>query len=130
MSSAEVADRCGLSLEAATLAQRREYDEAFEILTDSPALIGALLQRLEADGLTWTRGGRFYHARGRHNKGQAAQALAALYRRLNGDTITVGLGDGPNDVSLLAIVDIPITVRGPQDWNREILKLLSAPPNT
>jgi mannosyl-3-phosphoglycerate phosphatase len=126
MSEAEVAERCGLGREAAALARQREYDEPFEILTDDPARIDRFLRSLEAEGLTWTRGGRFYHARGKHNKGQAAQALAALYRRLHPEITTVGLGDGPNDVSLLAAVDIPITVRGPHDWNREILRLLQA----
>jgi mannosyl-3-phosphoglycerate phosphatase len=126
MSATEVAERCGLGREEAERARQREYDEPLEILTDDPERVGAFLQRLEAEGLTWTRGGRFYHARGNHNKGLAAQALAALYRLTDGDIITVGLGDGPNDVSLLAVVDIPIAVRGPQDWNREILKLLNA----
>jgi mannosyl-3-phosphoglycerate phosphatase len=124
MSVAEVALGCGLSVRDAENAKTREYDEPFEVLTDSPALIGSLLNRIEEQGLTWTRGGRFYHARGRHNKGDAARFLAGLYRRSNPDATTVGLGDGPNDLSLLETVDVPIPCCGPRAWNDAILRLL------
>lgn len=127
MSAAEVAVRCGLGLQEAERAKQREYDEPFEPLAEDSAPLGLLLQWIEQEGFTWTRGGRFYHARGRHNKGQAAEVLAALYRRANPRVVTVGLGDGPNDISLLRMVDLPLATQGPRQWNKAILGLLRAP---
>ena len=147
MSVREVAARCGLTLYSAELAKAREYDEPFEVLTDSPKEICCLLNRIEVEGLTWTRGGRFYHIRGDHNKGQAVVIVAELYRRLNPGIITVGLGDSPNDISLLETVDVPIVLpspyrenvkawrssasrwrvglhAGPEGWNQAVLQLL------
>ena len=151
MSVAEAALRCGLSVRGAELAKCREYDEPFVILSDSPTEIGCLLNRIEEEGLTWTRGGRFYHVRGRHNKGQAAGVLAHLFRRSSPGIVTVGVGDGPNDISLLEAVDVPILIPsphreslrprkgpiapwriaphcGPRGWNQAILHLLDGSP--
>jgi len=143
MSVADVARRCRMSLQAAARAKQREYDEPFEILTDNPTAVCSLFERIEEEGLTWTRGGRFHHLRGRHNKGNAAQILTELFRRQRPETITVGLGDGPNDISLLEVVDVPIIIParhgrgldegagmtvaahpGPRGWNQAVLHLL------
>ncbi len=128
----EVAARCRLSLRDAELAKRREYDEPFEVLSDSRVEIFRLLNRIEVDGLTWTRGGRFYHIRGDHNKGQAARILADLFRRLSPAAVTVGLGDSPNDISLLDAVDVPIVIpsphRGnPKEWQPSAARWRMAP---
>jgi mannosyl-3-phosphoglycerate phosphatase len=148
MSAAEIAASCGFSVGAAELARQREYDEPFDVLSDSPAQIGQLLSRIEEEGLTWTRGGRFYHIRGNHNKGQAANILTDLFRRVSPDIVTIGLGDAPNDISLLEAVDVPVFIPsrqgegsagwrpgskfwrlapapGPRGWNQAILQLLS-----
>lgn len=153
MSVAEVARRCRMSLQAAARAKQREYDEPFEILTESPAVVSTLLQRVEEEGFTWTRGGRFHHLRGRHNKGNAAQILIELFRRQRPEAITVGLGDGPNDISLLEVVDVPIIIParhghgldegpppgasltvadhpGPRGWNQAILQFLRWGPKS
>ena len=132
---AQLALRCRMSVGDATRAKQREFDEPFEALTDSPTLLGALLNRIEEEGLSWTRGGRFYHIRGRHNKGQAAEMLAKLFRRAHPGLVTVGLGDGPNDLSLLQAVDLPIRIptkrqsnlHGPLGWNRAVLRLFEPP---
>jgi mannosyl-3-phosphoglycerate phosphatase len=151
MSVAEIARRCRMSLQAAARAKQREYDEPFDILTDNPTAVSSLFERLEEEGLTWTRGGRFYHLRGHHNKGNAAQILTELFRRQRPETITVGLGDGPNDISLLEVVDVPVIIparhdyslderpplgrsmsvaqhAGPRGWNQAVLKLLATEP--
>ena len=145
----DVAARCRLTTETARLAKQREYDEPFEILTRSPAAISGLLEQIEAQGLSWVRGGRFYHVRGRHNKGQAAEVLVELFRRSRPQTITAGLGDSPNDISLPQVVDVPIIIPlrgarglrslslpraglrvaedfGPRGWNRAVLQLLDS----
>ena len=145
MTATEVAELSGLTLAKARLAKRREYDEPFLLQSENPAEIGSLLSRIEEEGLTWTRGGRFYHIRGRHNKGQAARILIGLFRRSRPEVITVGAGDGPNDISLLEAVDLPIWIpagdgslrlassvaarlapqEGPRGWNEAILQVLN-----
>jgi len=146
MTPEEVAERCQMSVPEAKLAKIREYDEPFEALSENPDVVGRLFSGVESEGLTWTRGGRFYHIRGRHNKGQAAEMLFGPFRRLNRTVVTVGLGDGPNDISLLSIVDIPIVLPqphrqnhwsagtgswrvaphpGPRGWNEAVLQVLA-----
>jgi mannosyl-3-phosphoglycerate phosphatase len=124
MTAAEVAAVCGLGMEAAERAKEREFDEPFQILSESPGQICGLLAAIEGEGFTWTRGGRFYHVRGGHNKGRAARRLLDLYRRVTPDVVTVGLGDSPNDISLLEAVDVPLMRRGPREWNQAILEIL------
>jgi mannosyl-3-phosphoglycerate phosphatase len=127
MTAGEIAAVCGLGLEAAERAKAREFDEPFQILSESRAIRG-LLTAIEGEGFTWTRGGRFYHVRGGHNKGQAAQLLMDLYRRAVPGVVTIGIGDGPNDISLLEAVDVPLMKSGPRAWNRAILGILKGAP--
>jgi mannosyl-3-phosphoglycerate phosphatase len=110
LSAEEIAEHCGLTIEAARRAKAREWDEPFEVTSRSSALAHALFDGLEKAGLTWARGVRFYHVRGRHNKGQAAEVLIDLYRYLHGSVQTVGIGDGPNDISLLRLVDRAVVI--------------------
>ena len=142
MTDAEVADATSLPLEQARLARRREFDEPFEIL--DPAGTPALLAAIEAEGKRWTAGGRFHHILGASDKGAAVRMLTDLYRRHLGAVTTIGLGDAPNDESLLRAVDIPVLIRsprldrlralvpngrvtsrnGPAGWNDTVLELL------
>ena len=71
----------------------------------------------------------------------------SFYEQALGNVLTVGVGDGPNDLPLLRQVDIPIVVRnpavgasarlirkvptahisnaeGPRGWNEMILKVI------
>jgi mannosyl-3-phosphoglycerate phosphatase len=143
MSDAEVAGATSLPLARARLARRREFDEPFEILDRTGAL--ALLAAIEAEGKRWTAGGRFHHILGASDKGAAVRLLADLYRRHLGAVTTIGLGDAPNDESLLRAVDIPVLIRsprldrlralvpngrvtrrdGPAGWNDTVLELLA-----
>jgi mannosyl-3-phosphoglycerate phosphatase family protein len=141
MNPDEVSRRYGLSLEQSRLAKIREYDEPFEIL-DPPG--SELLAAIEALGKHWTRGGRLHHITGHGNKDHSVNLLASCYRRAFGDIITVGLGDGMNDLDFLSCVDVPVIIRskaaeelrsllprarltdlaGPAGWNRAVLELL------
>ena len=137
----EVGARCGLSIEEATLAKQREYDEPFEIL--DPEGAAALVREIEKRGKRWTRGGRFYHITGDNDKAGAVRLLTRLYGLVYGPLETIGLGDGLNDAEFLATVDIPVLVRsghtpelqkrvprgratdlpGPAGWNRAVLEV-------
>ncbi len=114
MSAEEVAAVCGLPLARARLAKLREYDEPFRFVHPAPAARARLRAALQARGFRVTRGARFDHVTGRTDKGLPLAALATLYQRNVGRrALTVGLGDGLNDLALLANVDIPIVVRNP-----------------
>lgn len=108
-----VARLCGLPVERARLARQREYDEAFLVHgPDAPGARRRLVQALEAGGLRCTTGGRFDHVSGRTDKARGLMVLRMLYRLARHRRIvTVGLGDGLNDLALLREVDIPIVVR-------------------
>jgi mannosyl-3-phosphoglycerate phosphatase len=104
MSVEEVAARCALPLCQAARAKQRDYDEPF--LIPEPGAAAAVVAAAE---VPVTQGDRFHHlAAG--DKGRAASALMALYRRACPDAVSVGIGNALNDRPLLEIVDIPILV--------------------
>ncbi len=109
MSVEEVAAACAMSEEHAVLAKQRGYDEPFMI--QDPNRAEMLLAAIEARGFRWTRGGRFHHILGGNDKAIAVATLAAAYRRLDPCVRLIGLGDGPNDVTFLRTVDMPILIR-------------------
>jgi len=142
MDTREVAEVCNLPLEQAALARQREYDEPFLIL--QPDRAGCLLAAIEEQGLSWTRGDRFWHIAGRCDKAVAVVALRNLYERANGKVVTIGLGDSLNDAGFLGVVDVPVLVRsrhlaalkarvrngrvtrlpGPAGWNEALSALM------
>ncbi|MBI3780644.1 MAG: HAD-IIB family hydrolase [candidate division NC10 bacterium] len=109
MSPEEVALLTGLDLEAARRAKARRYDEPF-VADLNPQQIQRLTFEIRRRGLILSRGGRFYHLTGRNTKGLAVVLLTLLYRSNSPDLITVGLGDGPNDLSMLERVDFPVVI--------------------
>ena len=143
MSVAEVADACGLPEEQARLAKMRDYDEPFLVI--DPTRTAALRAAIAAQGFRCTSGGRFEHITGDNDKGRAVSALLRLYRQTYGDVISVGLGDGLNDIPLLASVTLPVVMPspqmaemlqlvphamvadgpGPEGWNRAVLSALA-----
>jgi mannosyl-3-phosphoglycerate phosphatase len=141
MDTAEIARECQMPLDQAEFARERQYDEPFLVL--DPDRAAALLAAIEREGMRHTRGGRFYHILGNHDKAAALRLLVELYRRTGEEVETIGLGDGLNDAAFLNAVDVPILVRsprleqlqaavprgvptaqpGPQGWNEAILRL-------
>ncbi len=112
MSAEEIARMCNLSVAQARLAKLREYDEPFRVVRPTPGARTRMRAALQARGFRYTRGGRFDHVTGATDKGVALAALRTLYQRnLGGRVLTIGLGDGLNDLPLLGNVDIPIVVR-------------------
>ncbi len=141
----EICDRTGLGREDARRAARREYDEPFVDEGGAEMDIGILEGAAGARGLRVTAGGRFLHLFGACDKGDAVSRLTDWLRRERPGLLSVGLGDGPNDVPMLKQVDVPVLVRssrpeaevadavpgvrvtkekGPAGWNRAILDLL------
>jgi mannosyl-3-phosphoglycerate phosphatase len=144
MTVEEVSALCQLPPEQAVLATQREYDEPFLIL--DPDRTGALVAAIESQGRRWTRGGRFWHILGANDKALAVSALGALFEKTYGPVVTIGLGDGLNDVPFLNVVSAPILIRssnstelksrvprglltdrpGPAGWNDALLGIIPA----
>lgn len=143
----EVAEACGLTLEEARQAKAREFDEPFSIGQEAPGDLARIEDLARARGTTVHRGGRFHHLTGPTDKGQAAGILLRTFARSGAPVRSVGIGDSPNDLSMLLAVDNPVIVQrpsgqwdpmlverlpcalrapgiGPEGWNRAVLYLL------
>ncbi len=105
---AEAALLTGLRAGGGELARARERE--FDLPFIAPAEASAALSSSPSlpPGIRLTRGGRFWHLSGLHDKGDALRLLVA---RLGGGP-TIGLGDAPNDAAFLRIVDHPVLVPG------------------
>ncbi|NJK30155.1 MAG: HAD-IIB family hydrolase [Acaryochloris sp. SU_5_25] len=120
-SLAEVSDRTGLSLSDAQKAQAREFSEPFV----NPGIELAKLESAVAKlGFQVLVGDRFCHLIGAGaGKGRAVQLLRQCYAAKHPQTplITVGLGNSPNDLALLEVVDIPIVIPGLQGPHSDLV---------
>lgn len=122
MSLKELADDCGLTLEEAELAKKREYDEAFKMKKENWCKAKKIIRDLR---FYYTEGGRYYHILGKNDKGKAVKMLTELYKKQFDDIKTVALGDSPNDFPMFENTDSHLRVKGPKDWNKKVLKLLT-----
>jgi mannosyl-3-phosphoglycerate phosphatase len=118
MSLDEVSALTGLTRDQAALALQREYDEPFLIEGGDGE---RLFRALTGQGLTVTRGDRFFHLIGGHEKGRAVRILLDLYERGDVATVSIGLGNSANDLPFLREVDRPILIRRPDgSWDSEV----------
>ena len=158
MSDVEVAEITGLNIEFAKLAQQREYSETVVIAVSQspdhgemeakksriiPEDLDSFLKKLGENGLNWASGARLYHVMGGGDKGKAVEILSGLYRKMWRKIRTVGLGNGLNDLPMLAQVDLPMLVQkrddswedinlphlrkvqgiGPEGWSKAIVEI-------
>ena len=142
----QIAELTGLSLTEARLAAQRQASEPL-VWKDSEEALQIFRQLLEKKGLLLHRGGRFFHVCGDSDKGRATLSLVEHYRAKDPDVewITVGLGDGMNDLPMLEAVDLPVLIYsehgaapdishlpnvlktsepGPAGWNRAVLQII------
>ena len=138
MTEREVAAISGLTEEEATFAKKREFGEPF-VFEGEPD--ERFLRAIEEKGLHWTQG-RFFHIMGENDKGKAVKILKHLYEKAFGEIVTIGLGDGFNDLPMLKEVDHPVLIPkedasydprvelpnltkakriGPSGWNEAVL---------
>ncbi|WP_108445788.1 HAD-IIB family hydrolase [Halomonas denitrificans] len=111
----EVVALTGLAEPQARLARRREGSEPLIWETGSEPS-AAFREGLEGDGLRLVRGGRFWHVTGDCDKGCAVAWLIERFAALRGcRPRTLALGDGPNDIAMLEIVDQAVVIRGCHD---------------
>lgn len=96
------------AMDKAVAALERRAQEGFVFLDDSgyeseQAAWEALSMQMSAQGLTVSRGGRFYQASMGSDKGRAVELLLGMYGSQfpTVTTVPIGLGDSQNDVPLL-----------------------------
>jgi mannosyl-3-phosphoglycerate phosphatase len=127
MTLEEIAKDTGLTLNLAKLAKKREYDEPFRIVEGNERKV---LNAIKKEGLSYTKGNRYFHLLGNSDKGKAMIILRDLYSQKFGRIATFGIGDSPNDVAMLKVVDTPFLIRKTARKNanaawREILKFVT-----
>lgn len=142
----ELISHCGLSLDEAELAKRREYDEPF-LTEGGEKEIEVVKKKIEEKGLNYVWGGKFHHILGKNDKGKAVEILKELFENQFFLISTVGIGDSLNDLPMLSAVDRPIFLKeegsplpeplrsnrnltivngtGPKAWNEAILHELN-----
>jgi mannosyl-3-phosphoglycerate phosphatase len=146
MSVEEISLLTGLDRDAACLAAMREYDEPFIMEPQKKGDFDLLQEAAGKRGLRVTAGGRFYHLHGATDKGIAIERIISWYKASHLHTVTMGLGDSPNDFDMLRKVDYPFLVqpfrsfpgfenemprlfvtkaKGPAGWNEAVIGVLS-----
>lgn len=116
LSVQEVMELTGLDEARARNARQREGSEPL-MWHDSETALASFRVALEGDGLQLTQGGRFWHVMGRSaDKGTAVEWLIKRFTALRGRApLSLGLGDGPNDITMLNAVDQAVVIRGCHD---------------
>lgn len=122
MTAKQISKDCGISLKEATLAKKREYTEPFKLIKGN---INKIKKLIKKNNLNYTRSARYHYIMGKNDKGKAVKILTKYYRKKYGKIKTIALGDNLNDKPMLKAVDKAFLVKGPAEWNRTILKLLS-----
>ncbi len=113
LSAEEIARECGLTLAQARRAKAREYDEPFYIHPPKGEKLQTLVSKATEEGLSVSRGGRFFHLSGGSDKGKAVRLLTRIVQSREGEMTTVGIGDSPNDIPMLENVEVPVIVQRP-----------------
>ena len=146
LTAKELKSLCGLSLEEAEFAKKREYDEPF-INEGSEKEVDLVKEKIKQRGLNYVWGGRFHHILGKNDKGKAVEILKELYENQFFLIFTIGIGDSLNDLPMLRAVDHPIFLKekrilsikipqkiknliimdgtGPHVWNEAILQVVN-----
>ncbi|MDO6488113.1 HAD-IIB family hydrolase [Colwellia sp. 6_MG-2023] len=113
LTDAELAEITGLSLADANRAKQRQFGEPIHWLGDETTKKQFIEHMLDL-GANVVQGGRFIHIGDYCDKGQALIWLAEQYREhYNSSIVTIALGDGENDNSMLEAADFAVQIRSP-----------------
>ncbi len=108
---AAIREWTGLSEHQAALAKKRRFSEPFLAPSGEP-LPKALFEYAAQEGYRIVQGNRFYHLLSNTDKGRAVRAVAERFRQNGFPKLqTMGIGDSPNDFTMLQAVDIPVLVK-------------------
>ncbi len=98
----ELSKNANISIKKAKLAKQREFTEPFILYKGNIEKIKKLIKKY---GLNYTKGGRYHYIMGKNDKGKAVNLLKKLFKKKFGKIITLGAGDGVNDLPMLKNVD-------------------------
>jgi mannosyl-3-phosphoglycerate phosphatase len=114
MSVEQIIAATGLNADDAQLAMQREFGEPVEWL-GSPLQKLNFIDALKKLGANPIEGGRFMHLKGDSDKGLAMQWLVSQCKQQlpAQDWISIALGDGQNDVSMLEMADYAVRILSP-----------------
>jgi mannosyl-3-phosphoglycerate phosphatase len=111
LSVTEICQLTSLSLTEAKLAKTRDFTEPF--LTPKDIAADLLEETASLYQCKIVVGDRFSHLISHNSgKGNAVKWLLNNYKFVHEQTLTIGLGNSPNDLSLLENVHIPIIIPG------------------
>ncbi|WP_226101575.1 mannosyl-3-phosphoglycerate phosphatase-related protein [Dickeya oryzae] len=118
MDNATVAAETGLTLSQAALARQRYASEPI-LWQDDATSLETFKTCLAKKQLCLTQGGRFLHVMPDGiSKGIAVQRLIKQMQTVSRQSlVTLGLGDGPNDISLLEETDYAVIIKGHHSYN-------------
>ena len=114
----QIATLTDLPLEKARLAGDREYTEPL-LWQDSPERLHRFLQQLDGHGLQGVQGGRFLSIMGKFSKASAMTWLVQRYQS-QAPTMTIALGDSPNDEAMLQAADIAVVIQSDRSAQLEV----------
>ena len=114
MNAEQVAEATGLPIADAELAKAREATEPF-LWSGADTELAELKADMQAHDLVVQQGGRFYHLTGRATKVDAMQKIIAAHNanRADGEPVSIALGDGPNDLSMIEVADFGVIMPNP-----------------
>jgi len=125
---AELSAATGLSGDALHRARERWFTETLLSPMDGERLL-EIENQLQPMGYSLSRGGRFFTVQSAQvNKGKAVRWMMELFRQSYAqDPVFAAIGDSPNDVPMLEVVDIPFLVQKPdRSWAAvEVPQLIS-----
>lgn len=145
MSIDELVEHTGLTKQQAIFANQRDATEPL-IWRDEESKLKVFKKELAQHNLSLISGGRFHHVMANHDKSTTMLMVIEKYRKYDAkETISIALGDSPNDMKMLKTADHAILIpnsnapklcdtnhvnlihaqhAGPQGWNESLLALL------
>jgi len=122
MTPEDIAKVSGLPIDSAKRSKKREFCEPFVKPPDDK--LDEIKQIASQHGYKVLVGDRFCHlVKAEADKGRAIQKYLKIYKlEHEGDIVTLGLGNSPNDIEMMEAVDMPIVIPNLNGPHPELLR--------